>query len=340
MGIKYADVIVDLQYGDTGKGKVAHCLANFDDYDIVLRYNGGSNAGHTVYHNGVKIVTHQVPIGVLKGIPSIIGPGCVVNVPKLREEVQMLNDAGIDTKNLLKIDKRAHVVTHDHIEEDSTDEKIGTTRQGIGPTYRDKYGRTGTRIETYQSMFTNDAFTIIDIYDAWFVNRHPYRILCEGAQGFHLDIDWGKYPYVTSSHCTVGSVCLNGIPPHNIRKIIGVMKAYETYVGNLTTYTNENDPTLQAIQRVGNEFGATTGRPRKVNWLNLDNVLMAMNVNGVTDLIINKADVLQEVDAFGLVHNDTLNKFTTFDLFKSYVDSVLGEQLRTQITWSFSPNSI
>lgn len=340
MGIKYADVIVDLQYGDTGKGKVAHNLANFNDYDIVLRYNGGSNAGHTVYHNGVKIVTHQVPVGVMKGIPSIIGPGCAVNVPKLREEVQMLHVLGFDTKNLLKIDKRAHVVTHDHLEEDSTDEKIGTTRQGIGPAYRDKYGRTGTRMENYQSMFVNDLFSIIDIYDTWFVNRHPKRILCEGAQGFHLDIDWGEYPYVTSSHCTVGSVCLNGIPPHSIRKIIGVMKAYETYVGNRTDYTNENDPTLQAIQRVGKEFGATTGRPRKVNWLNIDNVVKAIQINGVTDLIINKADVLQEVNAFAVIRDSTLQKFDTYEEFKVQVESAIYDHMSGLIKWSFSPNEI
>lgn len=340
MGIKYADVIVDLQYGDTGKGKVAHSLANFTEYDIVLRYNGGSNAGHTVYHNGVKIVTHQVPIGVLKGIPSIIGPGCVVNVPKLREEVQMLNDAGFNTKDLLKVDYRAHVVTHEHIEEDSSDEKIGTTKQGIGPAYRDKYARKGTRIVDYQSMLANDLFSVIDIYDTWFLNTHPHRILCEGAQGFHLDIDWGEYPYVTSSHCTIGSVCLNGIPPRNIRKTIGVMKAYETYVGNRTNYTNENDPTLQAIQRVGNEFGATTGRPRKVNWLNMSNVIKAINVNGVTDIIINKADVLQEVNAFGIINFGDVYKFDTYDQFKSYVDTRLGEYVSTPITWSLSPDGI
>ena len=340
MGIKYADVIVDLQFGDTGKGKVAHSLTRSGDYDVVLRYNGGSNAGHTVYHKGKKVVTHQVPVGVLHGLPSIIGPGCVVNVQKLREEVQMLNDAGFDTKNLLKVDRRAHVVKHEHIEEDSGDEKIGTTKQGIGPTYRDKYGRTGTRIGDYQSMLGNDLFTIIDIYDAWFVNRHAHRILCEGAQGFHLDIDWGEYPYVTSSHCTVGSVCLNGIPPHKIRKIVGVMKAYETYVGNRDTYTNENDPTFQAIQRIGNEFGATTGRSRKVNWLNISHVIQAINVNGVTDLIINKADVLKEVDSFAVRYNDNIVKFETYEEFKEYVDMVLGDHVTSPITWSFSPDNI
>ena len=340
MSIRHADVIVDCQYGDTGKGKVAHHLAKSGDYDVVLRYNGGSNAGHTVYHNGVKVVTHQVPVGVLHGIPSIIGPGCVVNVPKLREEVKMLNDMGFNTKELLKVDYRAHVVTHDHIEEDSSDEKIGTTKQGIGPAYRDKYGRKGTRIIDYKSQFHADLFSIIDIYDAWFVNRVARSILCEGAQGFHLDIDWGDYPYVTSSHCTVGAVCLNGIPPQNIRKVIGVMKAYETYVGNKTHFTNENDPVFTRIQEVGNEFGATTGRPRKVNWLNLDNVIKAVHINGVNELIINKADVLQTVGQFAAIYESTLTTFDTFDEFKSFVERALPAQVLKSTTWSFTPESI
>jgi adenylosuccinate synthase len=338
--IKHADVIVGLQSGDEGKGKIANHLAKSGEYQIVLRYNGGSNAGHTIYHNGTKIVTHQVPAGILHGIPSIIGPGCVVNVAKLREEVKMLNDLGVDTKNLLKIDYRAHIVTHDHIEEDSSDEKIGTTKQGIGPAYRDKYARTGTRVFDYKSHFINDLFSIIDVYDAWFVNRFPRNVLCEGAQGFSLDIDWGEYPFVTSSHCTVGSVCLNGIPPQNIRKVIGVMKAYETYVGNKDTFTNEHDDVFRRIQEVGNEFGSTTGRPRKVNWLNLDNAIRAINVNGVNELIINKADVLQEVNSFGVIHRSTVERFSTFEEFKTFVENRLPPQVMASTTWSFSPDSI
>ena len=142
--IKYADVIVDLQAGDTGKGKVAHALAK--EYDLVVRYNGGANAGHTVYHNGQKVVTHQVPIGVLFGIPSIIGLGCVVNIPKLVEEIRDLQAQGIYTEGLIMVDKRAHVVFGYHIDEDTRDSKIGTTRHGIGPAYRYKYARQGTRI--------------------------------------------------------------------------------------------------------------------------------------------------------------------------------------------------
>lgn len=337
--IQYADIIVDLQAGDTGKGKVAHALAN--NYDLMIRYNGGANAGHTVYHNGQKVVTHQVPIGVLFGIPSIIGLGCVVNIPKLIEEIRELKEQGINTDNLVMIDKRAHIVTKEHLEEDSLDLKIGTTRQGIGPAYRDKYARNGTRIgDINTSMYEN--FKVIDIYDVLYVNRTPRSILCEGAQGFQIDVDWGDYPYVTSSHCTVGSAVLNGIQPQKIRKVIGIMKAYETYSGFKTTFQDENDIDLQRIQEVGGEFGATTGRKRKVRWLNLDGVIKAININGVTELIINKLDIMDEVGVFKMVKNGNLCKYETMEQFKAEVESTIYLHTTSvqKILWSMTPNGI
>ena len=348
MAIRYADVIVDLQAGDTGKGKVAHHLAKSGEYDYVLRYNGGSNAGHTVYHNGVKVVTHQVPVGVLHGIKSIIGPGCVVHLQKLREEIIELNNAGISTEGLLFIDKRAHLVRSRHLEEDGHDEKIGTTRQGIGPAYRDKYGRVGSRIG---NILTDGwPFTITDIYELLFSTNDQYRILCEGAQGFNLDIDWGDYPYVTSSHCTVGSACLNGIPPHKIRKVFGVLKAYETYVGNKEIIVDEYDkPIFERIQEVGNEFGATTGRKRRVNWLNLREVTKAMHINGVTNLIINKMDVLEEVGEFAVIPHDIGHardgkpiRFSNAKVFRQFVDGTLMDHSNRHldITWSKTPHGI
>jgi len=239
--IKHADVIVDLQAGDTGKGKVAHALAK--NYDLIFRYNGGSNAGHTVYHDGKKVVTHLVPIGVLFGIPSIIGLGCVVNIPKLMEEIRDLQAQGIKTDGLIFVDKRAHVVFGYHIDEDTRDSKIGTTRQGIGPAYRDKYSRQGTRIGDLDTSSIKD-FSVIDTYELFHNKHNDWRILCEGAQGFQIDIDWGDYPYVTSSHCTVGSAILNGISPRRLRHIYGIMKAYETYSGFKTTFQDENDSDL------------------------------------------------------------------------------------------------
>jgi adenylosuccinate synthase len=347
MAIDYADVLVGLQAGDEGKGKVAHHLAASDEYDMVLRYNGGANAGHTVYHNGKKIVTHQVPIGVLHGKVSIIGPGCVVDIPALVKEIKELNTAGIKTDGLIFVDKRTHVVTGDHLYEDKHDTKIGTTKRGIGPAYRDKYNRTGItmgQLEDHNNPYDwpDCPFEIIDIYKLLHQSTYKYRVLCEGAQGFHLDIDWGEYPYVTSSHCTVGSACLNGIPPHKIRRVYGVMKAYETYVGNRTDFTDESNPIFQEIQTVGNEFGATTARPRKVNWMNLDRAIQAMQINGVSHMIINKADVLQEVGKFGLIYHEKEYQFTNYVTFNAFVTGILHEHVNrlATITWSLTPNGI
>lgn len=336
--IQFADVIVDLQAGDTGKGKVAHALAK--DYNAVLRYNGGANAGHTVYHNGQKMVTHQVPVGVFYNIPSIIGPGCVVNLPKLIDEFAMLKALGFTAP--LYIDKRVHVTTQQHIDEDSKDNKIGTTRQGIGPTYRDKYARTGQRILEYVKLLNcNSPYNIIDIYQLLHQDDKQYRILCEGAQGFQIDIDWGDYPYVTSSHCTTGAVCLNGIPPQKIRKVYGIMKAYETYSGFKTHFTDETDTVLNKIQEVGGEFGATTGRKRKVRWLDVDGVIRAANINGVTDLIINKADVLDTVGVFKFVHRGKLHTVDTLHVFQTTVDTIMTINTNIiNITWSMTPNGI
>jgi adenylosuccinate synthase len=338
MSIEFADVIVDLQAGDTGKGKVAHHLAK--GYDVVLRYNGGANAGHTVYHNGQKIVTHQVPVGIFYGIPSIIGPGCVVNIPKLYEELDMLRNLGFTGQ--LYVDKRVHVTTNKHIEEDGTDSKIGTTRQGIGPTYRDKYARTGQRILDYVKLLESDApYNIIDIYQFLHRSEKPYRILCEGAQGFQIDIDWGDYPYVTSSHCTAGAACLNGIPPKKLRYIFGIMKAYETYSGFKATFQDENDVDLQRIQEAGGEFGATTGRKRKVRWLDLDGVIKAANINGVTDLIINKLDILESVGVYKLMYNGVMHNLSNSAEFKDYVtNTILNNTDVEDITWSTTPNGI
>jgi adenylosuccinate synthase len=337
--LNYADVIVDLQAGDTGKGKVAHAIAK--DYDLIVRYNGGANAGHTVYHNGQKVVTHQVPIGVLFGIPSIIGLGCVVNIQKLIEEIRDLQAHGIYTDGLIMVDKRAHVVFGFHLDEDSRDSKIGTTRQGIGPAYRDKYSRQGTRIGDLDTSSIID-FKIVDMYEYIHTKENNWRILCEGAQGFQIDIDWGDYPYVTSSHCTIGSAILNGIPPQKIDTIFGIMKAYETYSGFKTTFQDENDPILEKIQEAGGEFGATTGRKRKVRWLNLDGVIKAININGVTNLIINKADILQEVNVFKYVYQDVLHECSSLDEFMDEIEAIVYENTSSvfDITWSMTPHGI
>jgi adenylosuccinate synthase len=296
--IYLADVIVDLQAGDTGKGKVAHALAkNPGAYDYVMRYNGGGNAGHTVYHNGKKFVTHLVPVGVFYGIKSIIGLGCVINIDKLIKEMIELQNNGVNVRDYLLIDKRAHIITDAHVEEDSKDSEIGTTKTGNGPAYRDKYYRKGIRAKDVELLLSP---MIIDTYEE-FHGQEQVSILFEGAQGFELDIDWGDYPYVTSSHCTVGSAILNGVPPHSIRNIYGVAKAYRTYVGQKSF--EGDSPLFELIRMKGEEFGATTGRPRQINWIDVNDLAKAININGVTNLIINKIDVLDSVGVFKAIVN-------------------------------------
>jgi adenylosuccinate synthase len=327
----YCDVVVDLQSGDTGKGKVTHSLLSGGEYDLVLRYNGGSNAGHTIYHKGKKIVTHQVPAGVLYGIKSLIGVGCVVNIAKLEEEIKMLNDHGFNTDGLILVDYRAHVVTQQHIDEDNNDSVIGTTKQGIGPAYRNKYGRTGRRIGDL-TEFSGNIFSVVDSIG----HLDGARILAEGAQGFALDIDWGDYPFVTSSHCTVGSVCLNGVSPRKIRKIYGVAKAYETYVG--IKDFGMDCPDLKKIQEIGQEFGATTGRPRKCNWIDLNKLAYAAKVNDITHLIVNKIDILDQVGKYVYIEDfERHDAGSRLGLINEIVNT-LSDNVR--VVFSDSPHTI
>lgn len=285
------DIIVDLQYGDSGKGKVAHFLCKNKKYTHVLRYNGGSNAGHTIFHRGRKFITHQVPVGVFYGIRSVIGTGCVVDPEALSNEVSELETAGIKVKGVLFVADNAHVVTKAHKDEDDKDTKIGTTRRGIGPAYRDKYARTGVRTSQVKALRPY----MLDLYDE-FHNDKGRTVLAEGAQGFGLDIDWGDYPFVTSSHCTVAGAMLNGFPPKAVRQVWGVAKAYETYVGSKKF--EPADKIFAKIREVGEEYGATTGRPRQCNWMNLDLIGRGVRINGVTHLVFNKIDVLNKIRAW------------------------------------------
>jgi len=315
--IEYADVIVDLQAGDTGKGKVCNTLSEkHNEYTHVIRYNGGGNAGHTIYKNGKKIVTHFIPSGIVNGVKSIIGPGCVVNPIKLLQEIKQLEHSGIEVVGNLFIDKRVHIITAEHIDRDSTDTKIGTTKTGNGPCYSDKYTRSGNRAENAEIL---ESF-IIDIYDELH-NGTETKILFEGAQGFELDVDWGDYPYVTSSHCTVGSAVLNGVPPQKIRKVYGVCKAYNTYVG--AKEFEVPSKVFEQIREVGNEYGSTTGRPRQIGWTNLDDVIKAANINGVTHMVVNKVDVLEKVGTFKVIHKGQEVNFVDKDFFKVFFDSAI-----------------
>lgn len=292
-GIK-ADIVVGLQYGDEAKGKITHDLCASGDYTHVMRFGGGPNAGHTIYHEGQKLVTHHIPSGVFFGIKSIIGSGCVIDPHALLQEIKELEAAGIDVISSLRIAQNAHIITKEHKNEDSRDEKIGTTRRGCGPAYRSKYDRTGIPVREYsfEDELAFMADLVVDLYEELHNAENTY-VLCEGAQGFGIDIDWGDYPYVTSSHCTTAGALLNGIPPQAINRVWGAAKVYETYVG-AKNFQGE-DPLLEQLQQAGQEFGATTGRKRQTNWIDLDFLAKSCRINGVTDLVINKMDVMREV---------------------------------------------
>ena len=310
-----ADIIVGLQHGDCGKGKVAHHLAKTQDYTHVIRYNGGCNAGHTIFHQGVKVVTHHIPAGVFFGIKSIIGPGCVLDVNKFFHEINVLSEViGPSVRDMIKVANNVHIIKEEHLSEDSTDEKLGTTKSGNGPAYRDKYSRTGTRAHEIEDL---KPF-LVDMYEELH-NDDDVRVLFEGAQGFSLDIDWGDYPYVTSSHCTVAGALLNGVPPQSVQNVWGIAKIYETYVG--TKNFQPNDPVFNKIQQVGKEFGATTGRTRQCNWLNWDNLEKAININGVTSLVFNKMDVLREVGVWGIIYKGEEKIFNSENDMKRWIQS-------------------
>ncbi len=331
-----ADVVVDLQYGDCGKGKVTHHLLKSGDYTHCIRYNGGCNAGHTIFHQGREFVTHHIPAGVFFGVKSIIGPGCVVNLEQFFNEIYDLQEAGIETTGMIFIASNAHIITTDHLEEDGKDTKIGTTKRGNGPAYRDKYGRNGMRacdipdLERY----------VIDVYDELHNKSKSPVILFEGAQGFGLDIDWGDYPYVTSSHCTVGSAILNGVPPQVIRKIYGVAKGYETYVGTKNFEPQDETEIFSKLREVGKEYGATTGRPRQCNWMDLQLLKKAMRINGVTHLIMNKMDVLKETKTWKMRDKSTLYSYLSDGAFCERIKKEARLCGVESISFSYSPEYI
>jgi adenylosuccinate synthase len=334
-----ADVVVGLQYGDEGKGKVTHHLCKTGDYTHVLRFNGGCNAGHTIFHEGRKFVTHHIPAGVFFGIKSIIGNGCVLDPVQFFRELDELESGGINTKGLIYIAKNCHVITDQHKEEDGKDTAIGTTKRGNGPAYRDKYSRDGYLAQDIPSL---KPF-LIDLHDE-FWNHGEVKILCEGAQGFGLDIDWGDYPFVTSSHCLTSSVLLNAIPHYAIRDVWGVAKAYETYVGT-KQFQPPHNRVFQQIQEAGQEFGATTGRVRQCNWIDLPFLKRAVQLNAVNKIVFNKMDVIRQVQNWSLKNNngksDFFEYYSTEEDFKHRIEEFLADAVKDlEIHFSDNPHRI
>lgn len=325
--IEYADIVADLSWGDTGKGKVTSALVKEGEYDFVCRWAGGNNAGHTVFVDGKKYKTHLIPSGVFHGVMSVIGPGCVVHEASLMKELRYLEDHGFDISKV-KISPRAHIVRGKHISDDveNLSKTLGTTSKGIAPCYAEKMARTGTL-----------AKDELPLHLLWNEELHG-KVLCEGAQGFYLDIDYGNYPYVTSSTTLPYGACSVGFPPQKIRHIYGTCKAYDTRSGIDPMFPEEllNNPELLKIADLGGEYGVTTGRRRKVNWLNLDLLIRAINISGANKIIMNKLDILNKAGLYKLKYQNELKQFSTEDDFKDFVSVILFEHTNKQLQIYFS----
>ena len=314
-----ADIVVGVQHGDEAKGKITHYLCKNKTYTHVLRFNGGCNAGHTIYHKGKKFITHHIPAGVFYGIKSIIGPGCVISPSQFFKELNELEQAGLNIENKIFIAGNAHVISDSHLEEENKETKIGTTKRGNGPAYRDKYARTGVQAKNVPELLPY----VLDLYEEFHGDK-TVKILCEGAQGYGLDIDWGDYPFVTSSHCGVAGALLNGIPHSWVRDVWGVAKVYETYVGSKQFEPFENAEFFESLRREGEEYGATTGRPRQCNYLNLDELEKATKINDVNKLVLNKVDILRKLDTWRLFSKGQLMTFSSESEMTSYVENVFN----------------
>ncbi len=330
------DVILGLQWGDEGKGKIVDYFA--PNYDVVARFQGGPNAGHTLYVNGQKVVLHQIPSGIFHADKiNLIGNGVVLDPVTLMKECATVAAMGVDYKKNLFISQRAHFILPTHRALDKASElqkgndKIGSTLKGIGPAYMDKTGRNGLRIgDLLDKSFTSqyiklrlkhqrllDNYNFQEDISSWedeffeaverlrsfnivngeyFINdklSEGKRVLAEGAQGSMLDVDFGTFPFVTSSNTITAGVCSGlGIAPQKIKDVLGVSKAYCTRVGSGPFPTELHDETGELIRKTGSEFGSTTGRPRRCGWIDLVALKFACMINGVTQIIMTKADIL------------------------------------------------
>ena len=339
--MKKIDMVLGLQWGDEGKGKVVDVLT--PDYKVIARFQGGPNAGHSLVFDGEGFVLHTVPSGIFREDSiNIIGNGVVIDPVILMEEIESIEAKGIDITDKLLISKRAHLILPTHRMLDAASEaakgksKIGSTLKGIGPTYMDKTGRNGVRIgdilsgefrnryetlrEKHRSLLAQyEGFTYdISEYEArWFdaiekLKRFQFieseivvndflekdvPVLAEGAQGSMLDIDFGTYPFVTSSNTMAAGVCTGlGVAPNRVGKVYGIFKAYCTRVGSGPFPTELFDNDGDRLRSIGHEFGATTGRPRRCGWLDMVALKYAVMTNGVSELIMMKADVLNDFD--------------------------------------------
>ncbi len=345
------DVILGLQWGDEGKGKIVDFFAK--DYDVIARFQGGPNAGHTLYVDNKKIVLHQIPSGIFhEDKTNLIGNGVVLDAVTLKKECKAVADMGVNYKKSLYISERAHLILPTHRALDKASElskgndKIGSTLKGIGPAYMDKTGRNGLRVGDllhkgfttqyiklrlkHQRLLDNFNFQedISDWEDEFFealeflkdfkiVNGEYFinekiskgqRVLAEGAQGSMLDVDFGTFPFVTSSSTISAGVCSGlGVAPQKIKEVIGITKAYCTRVGSGPFPTELTDEKGDFLRNAGNEFGSTTGRPRRCGWIDLVALQFACMINGVTQLVMTKADILDGLQQLKVCNSYKIN---------------------------------
>ncbi len=367
------DVLLGLQWGDEGKGKIVDVLT--PEYDVVARFQGGPNAGHTLEFNGIKHVLHTIPSGIFRdNTINIVGNGVVIDPVTLKKEIDALVKMDVDIRKKLFISRKAHLIIPTHrlldaaSESSKGKEKIGSTLRGIGPTYMDKTGRNGLRVGDIEAKDFLDRYKKLsakhseilkhmefeckldELEPQWFegieemkklnlvdsehiINRYigeGKKILAEGAQGSLLDIDFGSYPFVTSSNTITAGACTGlGIPPGKINRVFGIFKAYCTRVGSGPFPSELNDATGEQLRKAGNEFGATTGRPRRCGWIDLPALKYAIMINGVTDLIMTKPDVLSGFDKiYACTHYIYEGKkidFLPYDIVNNEVKPVFEE---------------
>ena len=351
------DVLLGLQFGDEGKGKIVDLIT--PTYQIVARFAGGCNAGHTLVFNGKKHVLHLIPSGIFHDCMNVIGNGCVIDPINLINEIKKLEEMGVDVKSKLLISDKVHITFPWHKNEDKLLEdkkgqnKIGSTLKGIGPTYTAKIARDGIRLgqlkrltidnlkEQFINKYGNDfdieifkeisnAISLLCSYQI--INTEIYlnkslkegkNILAEGAQGSLLDIDFGTYPFVTSSNTCIGGVITGlGVPPQSIRNVIGITKAYATRVG-YGPFTTEQDNSIgEFIQKEGNEFGSTTGRARRCGWLDLVSLKYTCMINGVTELNLMKLDVLSNLDEINICTQYDSEGKAIYQVFKGWKQNI------------------
>lgn len=379
------DVILGLQWGDEGKGKIVDFLA--DQYDLVCRFQGGPNAGHTIKIGSDKYVLHTIPSGIFReNIINLIGNGVVLDPITFVQEMKTLEKSGVEFKSRLLIARKAHIIlpTHRYLDKASESakgaSKIGSTLKGIGPTYMDKTGRNGMRIgdihlpdfenrykalkEKHLGLLKNYPEVEFDLEaqeKAFFecveiirqlrlVNGEYYinaalaegkRVLAEGAQGSMLDIDFGTYPFVTSSNTISAGVCSGlGVAPNKIREVIGIAKAYCTRVGSGPFPTELHDEVGEKLRAVGHEFGATTGRPRRCGWIDIPQLKYTIMLNGVTQVVITKLDVLDSFETIKVCTDYVYENKTTDELPFDMVGIPIETNFQDFAGWNTSVDDV